>query len=582
MHLDRRHLPYIGFLAAFVCIFFWGLNYGDLIGHDYNYFFPKLLEGNWHFLRQGLSPFLYSPHYCGGFPEFANPQSMYYSVLQFLSLHLDLWIASQITIGAAMLIGYLGWYLFGRDVLKMNLHWSHVFALIISAHGFYFMHILAGHIIYHQMPLIGLLLWLLLERSRDTWKSLAWKASLFGLISANIIHSGGFYVAVMTVTAFLLLLPFELLIHRRVNVLRIASCTLAALLMNGGKLYASWSFMRFFPRNLPFERLSEGSSTLGYIWNALWGVPQRDTLFEPFGMPDWGALHEYSMALSPVVLIGLLCGMYLLWQNRNVIRKRPVQSLLFFIISTFLYFFITELIRGHGLLVTPLESLPIFSSLRINTRFLYPFSMLLSAVGVWSLMNITQGKKLTTVLCPLLSVLTVLFFAAAYVPVVLNVVPPRSLNYTDVQMHLAKNEGFLELDVNHIIDMRGEGQAEFVPLFAGANHVYCEEPLMWGDKPEMEELVVGDVYLGWNDHLNLYNPACFVYPESNDCTPGDRIKVSDMENFEQFVEGKKTQWKVPVMQSILNWVSLLTLLTSLTYLTYHTYRTTLSRAQDSS
>ena len=105
---------------------------------------------------------------------------------------------------------------------------------------------------------------------------------------------------------------------------------------------------------------------------------------------------------------------------------------------------------------------------------------------------------------------------------------------------------------------------------------------MWGDKPEMEELVVGDVYLGWNDHLNLYNPACFVYPESNDCTPGDRIKVSDMENFEQFVEGKKTQWKVPVMQSILNWVSLLTLLTSLTYLTYHTYRTTLSRAQDSS
>jgi hypothetical protein len=76
----------------------------------------------------------------------------------------------------------------------------------------------------------------------------------------------------------------------------------------------------------------------------------------------------------------------------------------------------------------------------------------------------------------------------------------------------------------------------------------------------MDALEQGDVYLGWNDRLNLYNPACFAYPEANDCTPGERIKVSDMENFEKFITGEKTQWNVPLIQRILNWISVLTLL----------------------
>jgi hypothetical protein len=52
VNIDRKHLPFIGFAIAFLVFFFWGLNIGKL-GHDYNYFFPKLLDGNWHFLRQG-------------------------------------------------------------------------------------------------------------------------------------------------------------------------------------------------------------------------------------------------------------------------------------------------------------------------------------------------------------------------------------------------------------------------------------------------------------------------------------------------------------------------------------------------
>ncbi len=553
--IDRKHLPFIGFLILFLGIFFWGLNIGKL-GHDYNYFFPKLLDGNWHFLRQGFAPFLYTPHYCGGFPEFGNPQSMYYSLLQLLSLKLDLWLAMQMVMAIAMVIGYWGWYLFGRDVIKLRWDFAHVFALIVIAHGFYLMHMMAGHSIYHTMPLIGLLLWLILERSKDNWRSLIAKAAAFGFITANVIHSGGFMVGVFAACVFVIVLPIELILHKkvignrcRVLFLRITACGGAALLMNGGKLYAVWSVMRFFPRNLPFNHLAEGSNTLGYMITALWAFPQSEGLFTKYGIPDWGAIHEYSMYLSPVVLIGLICGILLM------IKKRKLNIPLTVIVILIALFFV-QLIRGHGLLVTPLEGLPILKSLRMNTRFLYPFSIILSAAGIWSLMKTMNRKSIPLVA----SSLTLVAFLIAYVPTLLDVRPPRSLDYSEVQYHLEKNKGFLELDINSVIDMRGSGQAEFVPLFAGSNHVYCEEPLLWGDKPVMDALEQGDVYLGWNDRLNLYNPACFAYPEANDCTPGERIKVSDMENFEKFITGEKTQWNVPLIQRILNWISVLTLL----------------------
>jgi hypothetical protein len=157
-------------------------------------------------------------------------------------------------------------------------------------------------------------------------------------------------------------------------------------------------------------------------------------------------------------------------------------------------------------------------------------------------------------------VLTLLAFLVAYVPELRDVKPPRSLDYREVQFHLEKNEGFLQLDVNQVIDMRGEGQAEFVPLFSGGSHVYCEEPLLWGGTLKMEELVAGDVYLGWNERLNMYNPACFIYPEENDCSPGDRILVDDIENLEQFTTGQKTSWNVPLVQRLLNWISVLSLI----------------------
>src|ERR1700758_5093420 len=58
-----------------------------MIGHDYRYFLPYMLSGMQWISRNGwLTVPYFTPDYCGGIPWLANPQSIFYSVPQFLSL----------------------------------------------------------------------------------------------------------------------------------------------------------------------------------------------------------------------------------------------------------------------------------------------------------------------------------------------------------------------------------------------------------------------------------------------------------------------------------------------------------------
>jgi len=58
--------------------------------------------------------------------------------------------------------------------------------------------------------------------------------------------------------------------------------------------------------------------------------------------------------------------------------------------------------------------------------------------------------------------------------------------------------------------------------------------------------------------FNLMNPVCYQYPEENNCTPGDRIRIDDQENFESFTHGRPVTWKLSRLQQIADYTSLFT------------------------
>ncbi len=54
------------------------------------------------------------------------------------------------------------------------------------------------------------------------------------------------------------------------------------------------------------------------------------------------------------------------------------------------------------------------------------------------------------------------------------------------------------------------------------------------------------------------NPACYQYPVENGCLPGDRIRIEDEENFENFTHGRPVTWKLSRIQYIADYTSLIT------------------------
>src|SRR3989338_2812294 len=147
MKCERDRYIWILLLIAFLGLFLWSLNARfPSIGHDYFYFFPKLLAGKWHFAHQGLFPFRFAPHFCGGIPQYGNPQDMYYSLPQLFSFFFDLWHAVQLSFVVAIIVGYWGWFRFGKDIVRLPSPWAHTLALIILANGWYTLHMIVGHV----------------------------------------------------------------------------------------------------------------------------------------------------------------------------------------------------------------------------------------------------------------------------------------------------------------------------------------------------------------------------------------------------------------------------------------------------
>ncbi|MDP7247274.1 MAG: hypothetical protein QF741_01475, partial [Candidatus Peribacteraceae bacterium] len=568
--LEFINISFLLIFTAFLGVFFWFLNFNEILGHDFVYFFARLHAGQWHFARQGLNIFYFTPHFCGGVPQFGNPQDLFYSLPQFLAIAgMDIWRASQLSMFASMILGYFGWYLFGRDIVRLNKQWSHVFALIIIAQGFYLMHMIAGHLVFFGMPLIGLLLWLIFDRRKCSVRSLITKAAIFSLTSAFIMYSGGYSVALMAIVAFILFLPFELILNSskgrlKVLAVRSAACGLGAIFINLSKLTAVWSFMRFIPRAKPFERFTDGCP-FEYMAKAFWAIPQMPELFSFIGMPD-RATHEYSLYLSPIVLVGIVIGFYLLWQNKSKFKSSVSKSILVVIVTLVFINFFAQLARGYGVIVTPLENLPIFKSLHINVRFLYPFSFILTAAGVYALMQWASVRKNELLISISAGIITVVAFIIAYYPLMQTNELPRVMPVQTHRELVGQYQDFKDKDVTQMLMLKG-GLEELIPIFSGSNHIHCYESLFWQTETFKNNPITGGAPAVQSDgKFNIYNPACLQYPEANECKPGDRIKAEDGENARQFLSGQKTTWKIPIWQKLSNWISLISLIAVLAIL----------------
>lgn len=558
--LLRPHSIPLVVVAVFLGVFLWGLNQAyPLVGHDFSYFFPRLLAGKWHFLAQGFSPFRYAAHLCGGFPVYGNPHDVFYSLTQLLSLFADLWTAVQLSIVVALIAGYIGWFRFGRDILRLSPQWSHALSLIIIANGYYFMHMIVGHLSYHTLPLAGWFLWFLFDHRKETLSLLIIRSAAVALLGAYVLFAAGYFVLLLTGLTALLLLPIDLLngtepVRSRLLQLgkRLGTQGIAFLLLCSGKLVAIVSLMRFFPRSTVFDTFAEGTSGLFFIIKSFFVLPQGTYLFSD-GIDKWG-IHEYSMFLSPLVLIGCVFAL----RQWGLARKtmKPVRFWLMALYALLLIVFFAELSTGHGILVDWLGHMPIFSSLRVTVRFLYVPALLLSMAAVVGLSRLSIRRP--SLIVPVTGAVTILSFLVAYVPLLNEASLLLTLPYDQVQKQIQESS-YLNQSVNTVRLLPEAMPSDLQAVLSASTSPGCYEPLL-KDSTLRKPLTEGLTATVTHGFYNITNPACLQYPDENNCAPGDLIAETDSDNFQRFTNGLPVTWQTSTLQRIADAVSVLTLI----------------------
>ena len=110
--------------------------------------------------------------------------------------------------------------------------------------------------------------------------------------------------------------------------------------------------------------------------------------------------------------------------------------------------------------------------------------------------------------------------------------------------------------IRKVQNLVGVKVSDFQYFFAHATGSRCYETIQSQKQPPLRD---GPVNLAWSGALNVYNPACIGYGKENGCKPGDRIAIDDLENLQNFMNGRPTTWKISQMQRWADRVTVLTL-----------------------
>jgi hypothetical protein len=71
--------------------------------------------------------------------------------------------------------------------------------------------------------------------------------------------------------------------------------------------------------------------------------------------------------------------------------------------------------------------------------------------------------------------------------------------------------------------------------------------------------------------FNFLNPSCFLFPNENECKPGDLFRKDQENNLFNFLKYKKIIFKKNIIQNISDYISLITFLVLLIFLTINSY-----------
>ncbi len=545
-------------------------------GSDYRYYLPHITDTYLHYAVNGLTIQWYTPSFGGGLPAYPNPQQLQFSITLLFTLFTDPWTAVLTSIFTYGVLGFVGIYLVCRRIMALPWSASLLAACLYTINGFYIQHNGIGHANIFPFPLGPLLLFFMLNPSKG-W---IWNSAAIGITAAAIVYAAGFYPIFFILLSLLACLPFVYLVTQAGFSLtelfkRISFGSLIALGLSASKLYAIYSYMRFFPREVETSPLVSVSVGLRGLFYQLLGSMNISPVATWMGMKprfiwDWlqawtgsgAGVWELDTSLSPVLWIVLLVG-GMIWAvdllkkpSTILVSPKKWAALLLFLLAIEL---IVEFSLAGGVFYPALSKLPVLKSLHINTRFASAFIMPLALMAGLFFHKIAAklpqkpGDFLTVSLVGLTIVSGLIYFTLPmdrlqnrfyYAKGMVDVYEKHKTTGTifPVQRIIA------ELEHPRVFDEEASNLNIYEPLFGYTAAQF---------KPQ---LVDGSVWLEQDGYFNMTNPSSMVYPEVNDNILFERIPVNQRQQLEDFINRRQPDWNLPSAQIAANILSIITAL----------------------
>jgi hypothetical protein len=532
-----------------------------------------MIDSYLHQKINGLTIQWYTPSFAGGRPVYPNPQDLQFSLPQFLIGIVNPWIANLSSIMIYVIIGFIATYYFLKKLLGLHSLASILGAIFFTANGFYFNHMAAGHVTFQAFPLFAVIMIIITHPRLPGWLG----GLLLSLVLTILVYSGIHDISFFILTGLiclptLYLIKPSLLNGKRLLVIALWGGILTFLLC-GSKIWAAYSFMRFFPR-LAQDQYSTNWLTgpVGMIFQLIgtmtmapvYALIERNTssfvldLIQKTGSPY--RFWELDMSLSPALLL-LMGGEAIAFLFRRPKIKTPIvkKHLAAEICLIIAVWLVIEFTLAKGLIYSRIQDFPILESLRVNVRytcaFIFPLAMVGAVIFNKWIMNWKSQTKIW------------MFF------ILLNSIAIASL--LSYRWILPKYQE-LSCDVRPILatyeQIRYEGETfpiENVIPDANPWDVFQENATSLIDPYNTflkslsgyrEALHEGSVYDVNDGYYNIINPTGYVFPEVNNSMLFERISVAEEDKFLDFINRRQPKWKLPVIQQILDWSSLITLI----------------------
>jgi hypothetical protein len=373
-----RIIPHLPFLWLFLEIAFTLFRAGNrgLYG-DHHYYLAHLLSNRIYFQKNGFFELpYYTPAFAGGLPQYANPQDMWFSMVQWLfNLTPNPMMGYRFAFVFGLLLAYAGCYrLFRR--LDLSRWIAATGAFVFSLNGYWMLQSVVGQVNMHAYWTIP---WILLH-VLAWYQARTWRTALARVVAAALLFSTFVYGACTFIFIFSAALSVTLVAALMVSryrgpaprpltwIVSVGLCGSLFGILSASKLTASFDYMRQFGRVYSNEDMGL-QRALWLIPNGLFNFATNVGTMLPMQLYGYYETCAYVGATCAVILlIGLAIH---LWREPQRSASDSAVTLRFFLA----WAVIGTVTAGYlyigwnpGWYV--LKRLPVFESLHVPTRFI--------------------------------------------------------------------------------------------------------------------------------------------------------------------------------------------------------------------